>query len=145
MAEGDRIVELKHDKSSARLLHGLRARAEHAQPAMAIVAEMLVTRVDDEWDSAGHGRWKDLAASTKRKRRGNSAQILKDTGRAAASVHGEATSDTAEAYTDVAYMVFHASDAARTVIPYRNPFDLADPEDVAEEAARIILDWISSK
>ena len=112
---------------------------------MAIVAEMLVTRVDDEYETAGHGTWDPLAESTlrKRRRKGRGAQILKDTGRAAGSTHGEHSDEHAAAYTDVAYMIFHASSAPRRIIPYRNPFDLASPDDVAEEAAQTIVDWVA--
>lgn len=116
-----------------RELQRIERRATDLSPLMPIAAETLVGYVNDEWESAGRGRWPGLAASTiaKRRKEGAGAQILKDTGRAAASMQAFSGPDFAEAATDVAYMAFHASDEARTKIPLRNPFDvldLAEPE-----------------
>lgn len=115
-------------------------RARNLSPVMSTAAEVLVAYVNDEWDSAGRGRWPGLAASTIAKRRGMSTQILKDTGRAAASVRAEFDGDSAAAVTDVAYMVYHASDGPRSRVPLRNPFDVLDvaqPE-IVDLAARYI-------
>ena len=93
-----------------------------------VLAEILKGYVDDRWSSGGNGQWPPLAASTLYKRRlhGKGAQILLDTGRAAASVEAAHGADWAGAYTDVSYMVFHVSAAARSVIPLRDPFDVEE-------------------
>lgn len=113
-------------------------------PITPVLAEILVSYVNDRWDSAGNGEWKGLAESTKRKRRkrGLGAQILKDTGRAAASVRADSDASSASAVTDTAYMVFHVSSAPRTVIPLRDPFDVL--EQAAPELEDTIADWVAS-
>lgn len=109
-----------------RELGRIERRTRDFSPLTPILAEVLVGYVNDEWESAGRGRWQGLAASTIRARRGTSTQILKDTGRAVASVRGEFGSDEAAAVTDVSYMLYHVSDGARSRIPLRNPFDVLD-------------------
>lgn len=115
-------------------------RVADMTPTMQVVAEMLVADVNDVWESAGFGTWPQLAPATIKKRRGTIAQILKDTGRAAASVQALAGPDFAEASTDVSYMKYHVGDAARTVIPRRDPFDL--PEPAFDRATEYILEHI---
>ena len=127
--------------SVAAAIRAFRDRGGKLGPVMAVIAEGLVARVNEEWDSAGHGTWAPLAESTKRKRRGSSYQILKDTGRAAASVRADHDEQSAEAATDVSYMVFHVSDAPRTIIPLRNPFDL--PDDAFDEATELLLEHVA--
>ena len=116
-----------------------RKRAADLTPVMAVVAEHLVAAVNDELESAGNGRWAPLAESTLKKRRkeGRGAQVLKDTGRLAASIRADAGPDFAEASTDVGYAVYHASEAPRALIPLRNPFDL--PDEVLDEATDILV------
>lgn len=116
-------------------------RAKDVSPAMAIVAEMLVSAVNDNFETAGHGTWPGLAESTKAKRRGTIYQILKDTGRAAGSIRGEHAHDYAEASSDVDYLKYHVGDGPRTVIPKRDPFELE--EAVYEEAVDVIVDYVS--
>jgi phage gpG-like protein len=124
-----------------RELRGIERRVTDYSPVTPVIAEILVGFVNDEWESAGRGRWPGLAPSTLRKRRGTSAQILKDTGRAAGSVRGEYDHESASAVTDVAYMIYHASEDARTVLPLRNPFDV---EDVAmPEIEDVLVDFIA--
>jgi phage gpG-like protein len=123
----------------------LRARGASPAPAMRVVAEMLVGRVNEEYETAGHGLWPGLAPSTLKKRRGNVAQILVNSGRAAASTFSDSGEDFAEAATDVDYMKFHASTQPRTKIPYRNPFDLVDMDDVNDEATEIILAHVTGE
>lgn len=124
-------------------LDALEKRGTSAAPVMAVIAEMLVSRVSDEFETAGHGKWKKLSASTlaKRRKQGKGAQILKDTGVAAASVRQEATATSAEASTDVAYMVYHCSDAPRSIIPLRNPFDI--PDEAFDEATDLLLAFVA--
>lgn len=131
-------VEIGLDASELLARVGeVKRRGADLSPTMAIVAEQLVAAVSDEFESAGRGRWPELAESTLRGRRGSEAQILQDTGRFAASVRGDSSADFAEAATDVAYAVYHVSDEPREVIPLRNPFDV-DPA-VIDSAVEIIL------
>ena len=91
------------------------------------IAEMLVAETLDVLGAEGPG-WPPLAASTlaKRRREGRGAKMLQDTGVFAASVHGEDDAQSAMAATNVPHIVYSVSDAPRTVIPYRNPFDFGD-------------------
>jgi phage gpG-like protein len=109
-----------------RELRQIDARVTDLSPITPVIAETLVALVSEEFESAGRGRWAPLEPSTLAKRRGSTAQILKDTGRFAASIRAEHGPDFAAAVTDVSYAVYHVSDAPRTVIPLRNPFDVAD-------------------
>lgn len=112
-------------------------RTRDLSPTMAVIAESLVAAVNDEFETAGRGRWEPLSERTLSNRRGTTAQILKDTGRFAASIRADFGPDFAEAATDVSYAVFHVSDAPRYVIPLRNPFDVE--ERVLEEGREMIL------
>lgn len=111
-----------------RELAAIERRVTDYSPITPVLAEILVSAVNDRWQSGGNGQWPPLAASTLYKRRlhGKGAQILLDTGRAAASVEAAHGADWAGAYTDVSYMVFHVSAAARSVIPLRDPFDVEE-------------------
>lgn len=124
-------------KAFAKIVADMAGVADRLDPTMAVAAEMLVSEVHDRWESAGDGTWPALAASTLEKRRGGVAQILIDTGRGIASVHGESGGDFAEATTDVDYMRFHCGDAPRTRLPKRDPFDLA------EAAMDRVLDYVT--
>ena len=111
-----------------RELSAIERRVTDYSPITPVLAEILVSAVNDRWQSGGNGQWPALAASTLYKRRlhGKGAQILQDTGRAVASVQAAHGPDWAGAYTDVSYMVYHASDAPRSVIPLRDPFDVEE-------------------
>ncbi len=110
--------------------------ARNLGDTMAVVAEMLVSEVGDKFDQEGPG-WAPLSPSTLAKRRGASAQILQDTGRLAASIRADSGPDFAEAATDVAYAVYHVSDAPRSRLPLRDFFDL--PDRVFDEASELLL------
>ena len=126
-------------KQLTELFRTARARVASTLPeTMGRVAEHLVSAVSDEFDSAGRGNWPPLADSTIAHRRGTEAQILVDTGRFAGSIEADSGPDFVEAATDVSYAVYHVSDEPRSVIPLRNPFDIA-PERV-DEAYLMILD-----
>lgn len=122
------------------VLEGFEKRGGDLTPTMAVIAEDMLAAVSEEFDTEGHGKWPQLAESTLRSRRGTSAHILQDTGRWAGSnqaLHGR---DFAEVGTDVGYAVFHVSDAPRSVIPLRNPYDL--PPEVFDRAVETILEAI---
>jgi phage gpG-like protein len=107
-------------------LEGFNHRVEHLGPTLQIVAEMLVSEVNDRWMSAGDGTWPDLAPSTKAARRGESYQILVDTGRGIGSLQAYVGEDYAEAASDVDYLKYHCGDAPRSRVPKRDPFELSD-------------------
>lgn len=120
-----------------KILKRMGAKPADLTPTMAVVAEQLVAAVNDEFATAGHGKWPPHAESTLRRRRGHGGQLLQDTGALAGSIREEHGADFALATTDKFYAVFHVSDAPRTIIPLRNFFDV--PSDVYDEAAITIL------
>lgn len=135
----DRVVSL----DQRELIEALGAMADRAvdlSEPMAVIAESLVSEVNDKFEMGGPG-WPDLADSTKASRRGTSAQILVDTGRLAGSIQAESGADYAEAATDVEYAVYHVSDAPRSKIPLRDFFDLDDR--VFEEAAQTLVEHLA--
>ncbi len=123
-------------------LDALGRRVRDFSPITPVLSEILVAAVNERWDSAGDGQWPPLAPSTIAKRRGSSAQILKNTGRAAASVRGEYDHESASAVTDTSYMVYHVSDGPRTIIPLRNPFDVYAT--VEGEIVETLSEWIAN-
>lgn len=125
------------------LLADMEDRAGDLSAPMAIIAEALVGRVNDKFESGGPG-WPALAKSTKanRRKRGSGAQILKDTGRLAGSIQPDSGSDYAEAATDVEYAVYHVSDEPREVIPKRDFLDVLDDE-MLDEAATTITTYLT--
>lgn len=128
-----------------RELRGLEHRVTDYSAITPAMAEVLVAAVNDEFESAGRGRWAPLEPATMRRRRkrGGGAQILKDTGRFAASIRAEYGPTFAAAVTDVSYAVYHVSDAPRSVIPLRDPFDV---EDVAwPDLALMLGDYITDQ
>lgn len=54
-----------------KILKKMGAEAADLSPVMAVVAEQLVAAVNDEFETAGHGKWPPLKESTLRKRRGS--------------------------------------------------------------------------
>lgn len=123
------------------VIEGMGQRGEDLSAPMGVIAEMLVARVNDKFESGGPG-WAPLADSTLANRRGGSAQILKDTGRLAASIQPESGSDYAEAATDVEYAVYHVSDAPRSKIPKRDFLDVLD-DGALDEAAETIMTFLT--
>jgi phage gpG-like protein len=125
------------------VLQGMEAAAENLAEPMAVIAEALVGRVNDKFETGGPG-WAPLADSTlaKRRKAGKGAQLLKDSGRMAASVRPDSGSDFAEAATDDAKAVFHVSDEPREKIPKRDFMDVLD-DAMLDEAAQTIIDHIT--
>lgn len=120
----------------------LRAAGSRLGPIFAVIAELLVARVQEEFESEGHGKWPPLAKSTlaRRRKHGRGAKILQDKGLLAASIEAYSGDDYAEAATDKAYAVFHVSDAPRSIIPLRNFFDV--PDEAFDEARDVLLQGI---
>ena len=142
MPTGSAHFDMTVDVAEVRqVLQRYERRVGDLSAPLSVVAEMLVAAVSDKFDQGGPG-WPPLAASTLAKRRGSVAQILVDTGRLAASIHGDAGPDFAEAATDVRYAVYHVSSAPRSKIPLRDFFDL--PEDVFEDISRFLLEELAA-
>jgi phage gpG-like protein len=139
MAGSQRLVELDTAQLAAALA-GFADRAEDLSEPMSVIAESLVTAVQDKFEQSGPG-WPDLAESTKQQRRGSEYQILVDTGVLSGSIAGESGKDFAEVGTSVEYAKYHVSAEPRTKIPLRDFFDL--PDDVYEDAADTILAHIA--
>ena len=61
-----------------RELGAIERRVTDYSPITPVLAEILVSAVNDRWQSGGNGQWPPLAASTLYKRRlhGKGAQIL---------------------------------------------------------------------
>lgn len=141
MSAGSALFDVKVDSAElAELLVRYERRFGDLTAPLQVVAEMLVAGVSDKFDQEGPG-WPALAPSTVAKRRGSVAQILSDTGRLAASIHGAAGPDFAEASTDVSYAVYHVSSAPRTRLPLRDFFDLGD--DVFDDVERYLLEELA--
>lgn len=107
---------------------------------MALVAEMLVSAVNDEFETNGRGKWPELAESTKeRKQRAgrDPNKMLFWDGALSGSIEGDYGPDWAAAQTGVEYAVYHVSDEPRTVLPLRDFFDV-DPA-VLDEAEELVL------
>jgi phage gpG-like protein len=110
------------------------------------LAAALVSAVQGEFESAGHGTWPPLAESTlaKRRKHGRGAELLKDTGMLAASIMPEYDGASATAYTNVPYVVYHTSDEPRRAIPYRNPFDV-ETDPFLDDACNSILSLLAGE
>lgn len=136
------IAEVSLDNEElAKLFDHWIARGGQPRAAMAVVADMLVAAVNDNFETQGHGTWPGLADSTLAQRRGSAAQVLVDTGAMAASISADAGDDWAEASTGVAYAVYHVSDAPRSRIPLRDFFDVGD--DVYDDITEYLLEQVS--
>ena len=125
-----------------KLLQRFEKKGGDLTPAMAVIAEQLVSAVNDEFESAGHGKWPPHAAATiARNRAGESSQLLKRTGRLAGSIEPWSYPDAAEAATSVSYAVYHVSSAPRKKIPLRDFFDV--PDSVIDDACETLLGMLT--
>jgi phage virion morphogenesis protein len=86
------------------------ARVRHPRDAFAASGQALVTHVDlnfraqaDPWGDP----WAELSPVTLSRRRGSSAQILRDTGRLANSLHARVNDTSVAVGTDVEYAAVH--------------------------------------
>lgn len=125
-----------------KLLIQLEGRGASLDRVLPIVAELLVSAVDDVFNAEGPG-WQPLAAATlaMRRRNGRGAKILQDTGMAARSIGPNWADNYAEAVAGVDYLIYHNGEYG---LPRRWPFDLGPFEegvldDVAELLATNLL------
>jgi phage gpG-like protein len=128
-------------KDVERWLRDLEQRGLNLSPTMAIIAQSLVSAVDDEFESEGQGEWDGLEKSTLASRRGEGAQILQDLGIFAGDIHGTSGRDFAEANTDTEYAIHHVFGAPKANVPQRNPFDI--PDSVLDDGVDLILSAIA--
>lgn len=128
----------------ARVLSDINTAAESpGEDVLELVGEDIVEGIQEEFETAGHGKWEPLAESTMKSRRGTIAQILVDTGAMRGSIDESAieVSDTSVTVaSNVEYQVFHVSDEARTKIPLRDFYDIQ--EKYYDLAAETLLDGI---
>lgn len=129
-------------KSLLKVLDRFERRAKNIRPLMPTIAQILVTAVEDEFETEGRGRWPDLAPSTIRQRRkgGAGAKILQDTGVLVGSIRPDHGADFAEAGTDVPYIVYHLEGGPK--IPKRNPFEV-DLDEVYDEVIDLLTTEIA--
>ncbi len=116
-------------------------QARNLDRILPVIADMLVTAVDDVYQAEGPG-WEPFAPSTVRSRGSmGSAKLLQDTGVMAGSTIGESGSNYAQARAKVPYAKYHATGNAN--LPKRNPFELGPFEaGVLDDVAELILDEV---
>lgn len=129
--------------SMMKAVGGLQRQLSDAHRTLPIIAEALVSSVQDVFEHegavGGKPRWEGLKKSTLRKRRKSSnPKILQDTGILAASIAPASSDRWVAAYTGVRYAKYHISDLPRRVIPLRDFFDV-DLGEFYAEAADVIL------
>lgn len=126
-------VEIK-DSDVKQLLKRLSAKAANAQPAMREIAELVRSSVLKNFMEGGRPqRWKALAASTIRKKRGGAGQILIDSARLRNSIHASSTVTQAIVGTNTRYAAIHqfggmAGRGGKVRIPAR-PYLMIQDED----------------
>lgn len=120
---------------------GLHRKLSDAHRTVPVIAEALVSSVQDVFEAegavGGKPKWKALARQRKRNA-GGAQRILQDTGVMAASITPASSDRWVAAYTGVAYAKYHVSSLPRKVIPLRDFFDI-DRDEFYAEAADIIL------
>lgn len=123
------------------VLLNLETRARNLDRVLPVVADILVSAVDDVYEAQGPN-WDPFAPSTLRHRGDmGAAKLLQDTGVMAGSTMAEHGSNWAQAKAHVPYAKYHASGTA--TLPVRNPFDLGPFEaGVLDEVAELCLDEV---
>jgi phage virion morphogenesis protein len=104
------------DRAVTAALRALQARVRSPGAAMKSIGQAIVTATDlsfraeeDPWGAS----WARLSAATLARRRGASAQILRDTGRLANSISYRAGKDSVAVGTNVIYAAVHQFGAAK--------------------------------
>ena len=118
-----------------KLLQRFEKKGGDLTPAMQVIAEQLVSAVNDEFETGGHGKWMDKASGSKFEP--SWPCYLKASGRLASSIEPTAGASFSEASTDVSYAVYHVSSAPRKKIPLRDFFDV--PDSVFDDACDTLL------
>jgi phage gpG-like protein len=142
------VSYVKVDTSQLKFwLDELERRGRNLKEINKGLAALLIEQVDDNFATAGHGKWRELAPSThaRRRKKGAGAQILQDTGRLAASINmrnTDVTEDLVEVFTNVKYGKYHVSPLPRTKIPLRDFLEI-DFEKFLEEGTEILVSEIT--
>lgn len=119
----------------------MEANVRNLDRILPVVADILVSAVDDVYQAEGPN-WPAFAPSTLR-RRGSmgAAKLLQDTGVMANSTIGESGSNYAQARSTIPYAKYHATGTA--TLPVRNPFALGPFEaGVLDDVAELLLDEV---
>ena len=113
-------------------------------PFFASLSEDMASAVLDMFKSSGNGTWPTLAVSTaiQKLRKGKSLQPLVYNGTWMNSPTVESDATSATVGTNVPYAIFHVSDAPRSKIPLRNPYDLGQP--FYDDATMRLADFIAN-
>ena len=111
----------------SEVIQALENIGEHARdcsPQFLVIAADLVHGVTENFDTAGHGSFEPLKASTIRAkaRKGKSAQPLLFNGGWRNSHEPDWGPDFAMTASDRTYGLFHTSKKARSKIPLRDPY-----------------------
>jgi hypothetical protein len=111
---------------------------------MSVIAEGLITAIDDLIQSEGNGDWPDLLPSTlKRHPRRRGGQLLQDTGLLAQIQQSPDSPgpDWVEVRSPAPYAIYHTSDEPRKIIPLRDFLAIDMPavlDNIGEELLREI-------
>jgi hypothetical protein len=109
-----------------------------------VLADGLITAIDDEIQSEGQGEWPDFADSTlKRHPERKGGQLLQDTGQLANIQHmpGSPGPDFVEVGSPAPYAIYHTSPKPRKQIPLRDFLDIDMPavlDGIADDILREI-------
>lgn len=120
---------------------GLERKLSDAHRMMPVIAEALVSGVQEVFEKegavGGNPKWRPLKRQ-RRRNRGGRQKILQDTGILAGSIAPASSDRWVSAYTGVDYAKYHISKLPRKVIPLRDFFAI-DRGEFYAEAADIIL------
>lgn len=144
MAAVAAVFDIRLDARELRdELAQLNRRGKNLDGVMRAIAHDMVDRVEDNFETEGHGEWKGLAESTLRQRRrqGRGAKILQNTGDLAGSITADWGADFAEAYTNKEYAIYHVSKRPRRKIPLRD-FLAIDMREVERDAVDMLTEEI---
>lgn len=121
-----------------KIVREMERRGNNLEDLTPAIAQLLVSAVEDVFETEGFGAWPDLAPATIRARRGTGAKMLQDTGNMAGSIRPRHGARVAEAFTSVPYAKYHISKEPRTIIPLRDFLDIKF-DDVTDKAAQILI------
>jgi len=110
-----------------------------------ILAEGLITAIDDRIQNEGNGEWPELAESTLRRRpKRKGGQLLQDTGLLAniQQMPGSPGPNWVEVGSPAPYAIDHTSPKPRRIIPLRDFLDI-DMADVLDGIADDILEDVA--
>lgn len=131
-----RMGNLDMGAGLAKIVKEYERRGNNLEDITPAVAQLLVSAVDEVFQTEGFGTWPDLAPATIRARRGTGAKMLQDRGILAGSITPRSNARTAEAFTRVPYGIYHVT--GTKAVPKRN-FLKIKLKKVTDQAAQIML------